>query len=279
MPTSDILNQLARALSELKGVLPPTHWDTAAYRFDGSSLTNLRPTSSQTLDQLQGIDRQKNALIANTRQFLAGLPCNHALLTGARGNGKSSLIAAVLEHFKDQGLRLIEVAPVHLSELSKLLELIKDRPEKFVVFCDDLSFKSDDENTRALKSRLEGALDAPDGQVLIYATSNRRHLLPQHMQDNLQTLDATVAGEINAQEPLDERLSLAERFGLWLAFHPMDQALYLQIVEARFKEAGFKLDDPTRTLATRFATQRGNRSGRIAAQFCREWIGRALLDA
>ena len=229
------------------------------------------------LADLRQIDRQKAALDLNVRQFLAGHPCNNVLLWGARGTGKSSLIKALLNEYADRGLRLIEVDKHHLLDLPDIVAPLYDRPERFLLYCDDLSFEAHDPSYKALKAMLDGSIDIAPDNVLLCATSNRRHLLPESMRDNQDA--RLVEGELHHGEAVEEKISLSERFGLWLAFHPFGQEDYLTIVAYWLEQ----LDDPTclddeaREAALRWALQRGSRSGRVAWQFARDWVGRRGL--
>lgn len=229
------------------------------------------------LADLQCIDRQKATLDQNVRQFLAGLPCNHVLLWGARGTGKSSLIKALLNEYADQGLRLIEVDKQDLMDLPELTEPLAQRPQRFLLYCDDLSFEADESGYKALKAMLDGSISAAPDNVLLCATSNRRHLLPEYQRDNQDA--RLVDGELHHGEAVEEKISLSERFGLWLAFHPFSQDDYLVIVQYWLAQLGWRtgLDEAARQEALRWALQRGSRSGRVAWQFARDWVGRNRL--
>ncbi len=220
------------------------------------------------------MDRQKAKVVRNTRQFVAGRPANNVLLWGSRGTGKSSLVKAVFNAYQADGLRLIELEKPDLMELPDLLELLYDRPERFLLYCDDLSFDANDASYTGLKAILEGTVAAPPANVLIYATSNRRHLVPEYLDENRQA--KPVDGEIHQGEAVEEKISLSERFGLWLSFYPFRQEEYLEIVAHWLARMGSKkaMDDATRTEALRWATQRGSRSGRVARQFAVDWLGR-----
>lgn len=230
------------------------------------------------LSDLQRIDRQKDELVRNTRQLLAGLPANNALLWGARGTGKSSLIKALLNVYADQGLRLIEVDKAELIQLPDIVERLYGRPERFLLFCDDLSFEADEPGYKSLKAILDGSISAAPDNVLLYATSNRRHLLPEYMAENRDA--RIVDGELHHGEAVEEKISLSERFGLWLSFHPFSQDDYLAVVGYWLGRLGFagEPDEETRAAALRFALTRGSRSGRVAWQFARDWVGRHGID-
>jgi predicted AAA+ superfamily ATPase len=227
------------------------------------------------LSDLQNIERQKTLIEQNTRQFVQGLPANNVLLTGARGTGKSSLIKACLNEYAPQGLRLIEVDKDDLHDLGDIVDLVSGRPERFVIFCDDLSFEEGESGYKALKVALDGSISAQSDNVLIYATSNRRHLLPEYMRDN-ESYRHTEDGEIHPGEVIEEKISLSERFGLWVSFYPFKQDDYLAIVAHWLRhfgsdEAGF---ERARGDALVWALERGSRSGRVAWQFARDWSGR-----
>ncbi len=229
------------------------------------------------LDDLKGIERQKRRLVQNTLQFVRGVPANNALLWGPRGTGKSSLIKALLNEYGAEGLRVIEVEGHALMDLGDIVEDLYGRPERFVLFSDDLSFEADDPGYKALKAVLDGALTAQPENVLVYATSNRRHLLPEYMAENNEA--RLRGGEIHHGEAVEEKISLSERFGLWLAFHPFSQAQYLDIVShwlAVLGVAPAEVDGVHRE-ALQWALLRGSRSGRAAWQFARDYAGRATL--
>ncbi|WP_227430865.1 ATP-binding protein [Psychrobacter sp. I-STPA6b] len=265
-----------------------------AYRWVGGRSGYLQPVeihSTLALSDLLGIDMQKQKLLQNTRQFLAGVPANHVLMTGTRGAGKSSLIRALLNELHPQGLRLIEVARDDLQMLDKIRHAISALPEscdcRYIIYCDDLAFNGQDENYRTLKSVLDGALDSEQDKLLVYATSNRRHLLPQLMKDNVNIYDGQT-DEVNPYETIDETVSLSDRFGLWLSFYPMNQQTYLQIVKhyiqsqsihsQKSTQQQLSYDDNVQAEALKWASTRGGRSGRVAYQFSRHWIGQNLLN-
>lgn len=228
------------------------------------------------LEDLQGIQQQKLEMMRNTQQFLAGLPANNALLWGSRGTGKSSLIKALGNAYAQQGLRILEVNRHDLLDLPNIIEHIEQRPERFVLYCDDLSFEADDASFKALKAILDGSVQAPPENALIYATSNRRHLLPEYMRDNLDT--KIVDDEIHHSETVEEKISLSERFGLWLSFYPFNQDQYLEIVAHWLNSFNISTkSDEVRTAALQWALARGSRSGRSAHQFARDWAGRQGL--
>ncbi len=227
-----------------------------------------------TLKDLHGIDEQKQRIDRNTAQFVAGRPANNVLLTGARGTGKSSLVKAVLNKYAKQGLRLIEVDKSDLIDLPDIVELVETRPERFIIFCDDLSFEASEPGYKALKVALDGSISAASDNVVIYATSNRRHLMPEYMSENLATKH--VDDEVHPHETVEEKISLSERFGLWVSFYPFDQDHYLRIVDYWVKQLKAKVQDPQQVhpAALQWSLLRGARSGRIAWQFARDWAGR-----
>lgn len=228
-----------------------------------------------SLDTLQNIEPQKAEIVRNTRQFVAGRLANNVLLTGARGTGKSSLIKALLGEYASQGLRLVEVDKEDLGDLADIVTLLAPRPEKFIVFCDDLSFEEGETRYKALKSVLDGSIAATSSNVLIYATSNRRHLLPEYFDENAQTRH--VDGEIHPADAVEEKISLSERFGLWLSFYPFNQDEYLAACQRWLSEFGVPdWHDATERAALQWAQGRGARSGRVAWQFAKDWAGRLL---
>ncbi|SHE41462.1 hypothetical protein SAMN02745148_00391 [Modicisalibacter ilicicola DSM 19980] len=239
----------------------------------GGHLLPVVPRDAVRLDDLVGIERQKRALLTNTRAFLQGLPANHALLWGARGSGKSSLVRALLNSLADDGLRLIQVDRHDLVGLPALVQHLRNTPQRFIVYCDDLSFEGSDDAYKALKSVLDGTLTGPPENVLLYATSNRRHLLPESLSDNAQT--HLVGDELHHGDAVEERISLSDRFGLWLAFHAFDQETYLQACRhwVAHLSGTDRWDEDARTEALRYATLRGVRSGRAAWQFACQWVG------
>jgi predicted AAA+ superfamily ATPase len=231
------------------------------------------------LDALVEVEPQKERLVRNTEQFVAGQGANNVLLTGARGTGKSSLIKACLNEFSERGLRLIEIDKTDLIELPDLVELVAHRPERFVVFCDDLSFDEGEPGYKALKSVLDGSVSASSENLLIYATSNRRHLMPEYMKENL-TYTHTDDGEVHPGEVVEEKISLSERFGLWISFYPFSQQEYLAIVAQWLRTLGVAevAVQPALKASLVWALERGSRSGRVAYQFARDWAGRDHVD-
>lgn len=241
-------------------------WQTtpaAVWRQNRAYLRPVRALDTIRLQALVGIDAQKRELCRNTERFLAKLPANNALLWGSRGAGKSSLVKALLNEYKDRGLRLIQVDKEDLHNLPDIVDGIRDLPQRFIVFCDDLSFDSGESGYKALKSVLEGGIEVPPENVLIYATSNRRHLLPEYMQDNLDS--KVVGGELHLADVIEEKISLSDRFGLWISFYPSGQDAYLRIVDSYFP--GYPDREQLHLAAKRFAMARGSRSGRTAKQF------------
>ncbi|MEY4346263.1 MAG: hypothetical protein RL032_2095 [Pseudomonadota bacterium] len=238
-------------------------------------ISAVRHIGAMALDDLKEIDQQKEKIQRNTAQFVGGLPANNVLLTGARGTGKSSLIRACLHTYAPQGLRLIEVDKADLVDLPDIVEAVAPRPEKFIVFCDDLSFDDGEPGYKALKSVLDGSVAAATPNVLIYATSNRRHLLPEYMSENL-TYTHTEDGEVHPGEGVEEKISLSERFGLWVSFYPFNQEEYLQIAAQWMASLGVARAaiDAARPEALVWALERGSRSGRVALQFARDFAGR-----
>lgn len=275
------LQSLAQQIHKLLPSPPPSiDWQqTKAFRWrllaQKAYLEPVYDLSKIRLADLQGIERQKQEITRNTAQFVAGKPANNVLLTGARGTGKSSLVKALLNEFADQGLRVIEVDRDLLVDLPDIVQLIAHRTERFIIYCDDLSFTADDASYRALKTILDGSLHAGSDNILIYATSNRRHLLPEYMRDNLQT-SVGDDGELHPNEAIEDKISLSDRFGMWLSFYPMSQDIYLEIVQHWLHSYGLQLTSEARTAALQWALGRGNRSGRSAAQFAKDWSGRQI---
>ena len=280
---SNLVERAERVLAQLEAWLPPappdTDWSAHAFRWRkrGSRgwLDAVKHISKINLEDLQHVDRQKAVIERNTLSFLQRKPANNVLMTGARGTGKSSLVRAMLAAHGDQGLRLIEVDKADMGDLGDIVELISTRPERFIIFCDDLSFEEGEAGYKMLKSVLDGSISAPGDNVLIYATSNRRHLMPEYMSENLSARHHPD-GEIHPGETVEEKISLSERFGLWLSFYPFKQDDYLDIVYYWLKEHGCAPADieASRTEALQWALERGSRSGRVARQFARDWAAR-----
>lgn len=245
------------------------------YGYAQGVIAPIRHVGAMGLDDLKEIDAQKEKIQRNTAQFVQGLPANNVLLTGARGTGKSSLIRACLHAYAAQGLRLIEVDKEELVDLPDIVELVANRPEKFIVFCDDLGFEQGEPGYKALKSVLDGSVAVASPNVLIYATSNRRHLLPEYMAENL-SYTHNADGEVHPGEGVEEKVSLSERFGLWVSFYPFNQNEYLRIVAQWLRAFGIApaLIEAARAEALVWALERGSRSGRVAWQFARDFAGR-----
>ena len=242
-------------------------------------LVPVRQVGAMRLEDLKEIDVQKEKIARNTAQFVDGRTANNVLLTGARGTGKSSLVRACLNTYCDQGLRLIEVDKEDLVDLPDIVDIVAQRPEKFLIFCDDLSFDQGEPGYKALKSVLDGSVSATSANVLIYATSNRRHLLPEFMAENL-TYTHTESGEVHPGEGVEEKISLSERFGLWVSFYPFTQDEYLHIVAQWLQALGVPDAQAaqSRPEALIWALERGSRSGRVAWQFAKDFAGRHALD-
>ena len=279
---ADLLSRAERVLERLESLLPgpaaAPDWDAAvAFRWQRrhgrAALTPVRMRHRIRLEDLQDIDEQKARIDRNTRQFLAGRRANNVLLTGARGTGKSSLTKALLNEYCAQGLRLIEVDKTDLVDLPEIVEMVGTRPERFILFCDDLSFEEGEDAYKALKSVLDGSVAAMSHNALIYATSNRRHLMPEYHDENLQARH--VGGEIHPGEATEEKISLSERFGLWISFYPFSQAEYLDIVAHWLSSFGVPDGElaAVRQEALQWALMRGSRSGRVAWQFARDYAG------
>jgi len=271
-------------LARLEHILPHAatapDWGASVafrYRKRGSAgvLEPVKHVSRITAADLKEVDAQKARLQRNTQQFVAGLGANNVLLTGARGTGKSSLVKAMLNEYAAQGLRLIEVDKADLIDLPDLVDLVAERPEKFVVFCDDLSFDEGEPGYKALKSVLDGSVSAASDNLLIYATSNRRHLMPEYMKENL-SYQHTEDGEVHPGEVVEEKISLSERFGLWISFYPFTQAEYLAIAAQWLRHFGASEEAiaAARQDSLVWALERGSRSGRVAQQFARDHAGR-----
>jgi uncharacterized protein len=279
-----LVTHLERVLAQLEYALPrplqaPDWHASHAFRYRKRAgrvaLESVRQVASLAMKNLVEVDVQKQRLLQNTRQFVEGKPANNVLLTGSRGTGKSSLIKACLHEFAPQGLRLIEIDKADLTDLPDVVDLIANRAERFIIFCDDLSFEHGESGYKALKSILDGSIAQTSGNVLIYATSNRRHLLPEFMQENL-SYKHTTDGEVHPGEGVEEKISLSERFGLWLSFYPFSQAQYLAVVTqwlSGFGVSGTYIEQ-AHAEALVWALERGSRSGRVAAQFVQDFAAR-----
>lgn len=293
MPVS-IEHLLARAealIDRIESVLPQAltapDWSagTIAWRYRKRSsghgtLEPVRHASALRLEALREIDGQKEKIVRNTLQFVQGRMANNVLLTGARGTGKSSLVKACLNEFSPQGLRLIEVDKADVVDLPDIVDVVADRPERFIVFCDDLSFDEGEAGYKALKSILDGSVSTTSANVLIYATSNRRHLLPEYMKENL-SYQHTEDGEVHPGEVVEEKISLSERFGLWVSFYPFSQDEYLSIVDEWLRAFDCAPQDmkSVHAQALVWSLERASRSGRVAYQFARDFAGRQALGS
>jgi predicted AAA+ superfamily ATPase len=279
-----LLQRAEQLITRIESVLPQPlgapDWNASiAFRYRKRSsghgvLEPVRQVAQMRLADLQEIDGQKDKIQRNTLQFVQGLPANNVLLTGARGTGKSSLVKACLNEYAPRGLRLIEVDKADLVDLPDIVDVVADRPERFIVFCDDLSFEDGEAGYKALKSILDGSVSAAGQNVLIVATSNRRHLLPEYMKENL-SYTHTPDGEVHPGEVVEEKISLSERFGLWVSFYPFSQDEYLTIVAQWLSSFGVTATaiEAARPQALVWALERGSRSGRVAYQFARDYAG------
>ena len=284
------MKDLEKILERLDQLLPPPppptdwkasvafRWRSAGRRGTGGTgatagwLQPVRHVHRIRLSDLRGIDRQIERVEQNTRQFIHGKPANNVLLTGARGTGKSSIVKGLLNKYSKQGLRLIEVEKNDLVDLPYIVDQVAPRAERFLLFCDDLTFHGAEEGYIALKVALDGSISTTSENLLIYATSNRRHLMPEYMAENLET--RYVGDEIHPGETVEEKISLSERFGLWVTFYPFDQDEYLAIVAHWLETFGCAMREQENEEALQWALQRGSRSGRVAYQFARDWAGR-----
>jgi predicted AAA+ superfamily ATPase len=279
-----LMARVETLITRIESVLPqplsaPDWHASVAFRYrkrssGHGSLEPVKHLGSMGLDDLKEIDEQKDKIRRNTEQFVSGVPANNVLLTGSRGTGKSSLIKACLNAYAARGLRLIEVDKADLTDLPDIVELVFDRAEKFIIYCDDLSFEEGESGYKALKSILDGSIAAATPNVLIYATSNRRHLLPEYMAENL-TYTHTDDGEVHPGEVVEEKISLSERFGLWVSFYPFSQDEYLSIVAQWLSSFGVSPVDieAAKPASLVWALERGSRSGRVAYQFARDYAG------
>ena len=287
--TEEFLRLMARAeqlMARIESALPqplraPDWAQAVAWRYRKRAsghgvLEPVRHVGHIALGDLKEIDAQKDKIERNTRQFVEGRPANNVLLTGARGTGKSSLIRACLHAYADQGLRLIEVDKADLTDLPDIVEVVAARPEYFIIYCDDLSFEEGEPGYKAMKSILDGSVSAATPNVLVYATSNRRHLLPEYLSENLQTSKGQD-GEIHPGEVVEEKISLSERFGLWVSFYPFSQDEYLRVVAQWLSSLGLDAAaiEAAEAEALVWALERGSRSGRVAQQFARDYAGRS----
>ncbi len=266
------LNELIDKIEPLLHSRRFSEFDTSfnAYRWTGNYLEGIPKFDQVKISELLHIERQKNLLTRNTAQFLDGKPANNALLWGARGTGKSSLIKSQLTEFSHQGLCAVEVPKAATSQVFDIIRQLNLDARKFIIYLDDLSFESNDDSYKALKACLEGSLQPQPDNVLIYATSNRRHLMPETMKDNLDS--TMVDGQLHPSDSIEEKVSMSDRFGLWLSFHPFTQEQYLAVVEQTLRARKLSMDEDARIEALRFATARGSRSGRIAFQFAAYWM-------
>ncbi len=287
-PTSllEDATQLAKRLLKIVPEVAPVDWQThiaAVWRGDGliKEFIAHQDLDDIRLGDLLQIDDQKSRIERNTQQFLRGFPANNVLLWGARGTGKSSLVHALLNKYAEQGLRLVEVDKTHLAGLPEIAHRLREQPFRYLLFCDDLSFEADDASFKVLKSALEGSIFKSSSNLLIYATSNRRHLLPESMSDNESA--TFVEGELHQSEAVEEKISLSDRFGLWLSFYPFKQDQYIEVVRhwigvlAERTEITVEWTQELEKESLRWALARGVRSGRTAHYFARHWVGRVLL--
>ncbi len=279
---SQLIERAERVLAQLEAWLPPvpptTDWSALAYRWRKQGargwLESIHHIAHIAPSDLLHVEEQKAILARNTEHFVQGKPANNVLMTGSRGTGKSSLVRAMLHTYAKDGLRLIEVDKEDLADLNDIIRQLDGRTERFIIFCDDLSFDAGEPGYKELKSVLDGSVAAPSENVLIYATSNRRHLMPEYMHENLDP--NTQAGEIHPSEAIEEKVSLSERFGIWLSFYPFSQQHYLSIVDYWLQQLGCA---PEHTAAAhkealQWALQRGSRSGRVARQFAQDWAAK-----
>jgi predicted AAA+ superfamily ATPase len=282
-----LIQKAESLITRLEAVLPPVaadiDWNALAWRWQVKQgrgyLKAVDHPHHIVLDAICNVDEQKSEIVRNTAQFVKGFPANNVLLTGARGTGKSTLVKALLSEFSKDGLRLVEVEKEDLVDLPEIVEILRNRPESFIVFCDDLSFEATEPGYKSLKVVLDGSISSTSDNVVVYATSNRRHLMPEFMAENLQT--QYVGEEIRPGDTTEEKVSLSERFGLWLSFYAFDQDEYLKVAQYWLMHFGIsEMTAEIRQAALLFSLTRGARSGRVAYQFARDYVGRiALKDA
>ena len=276
-----LISRLEQLIDRVEQVLPPAapkpDWSGSAFRWrvqgsDKGYLQVVKNPHKIDLSSLKNVETQKQAIIRNTAQFVAGRSANNVLLTGARGTGKSTLIKACWNEFAAQGLKIIEVDKTDLIQLADIVDLVSQRPERFIIFCDDMSFEDGESSYKALKSALDGSIAEPSANILFYATSNRRHLLPEKMRENLDV--SNEDGEIRPGDTTEEKVSLSERFGLWLSFYPFSQDDYLTAARHWVEYLGGTWGETTELDALLWHRSRGARSGRIAWQFAKDYVGR-----
>ena len=284
--TEKFLERLDTLLDRIEPLIPSipeatTNFDGGAYHWKSTNNMGYfhkinNPTNYQ-LSDLQCIERQKELINQNTQQFLSNLPANNVLLWGPKGTGKSSLIKALLNEYQDQGLNLIEVERGDIKDLRTIIDKLNKIEKHFILYCDDLSFEADDASYKALKVVLDGSLTNTSENILIYATSNRRHLLPEYMEENVASQN--INNELHLNEAIEEKISLSERFGLWLSFHPFNQDQYIEIVTYWLKKLDEKItiEETVIKASLKWALERGSRSGRSAWQFAKDWIGKNKL--
>ncbi len=282
-----LIQKAESLIARLEAVLPPVatdiDWNALAWRWQVKQgrgyLRAVDHPHHIVLDVICNVDEQKSEIVRNTAQFVNGFPANNVLLTGARGTGKSTLVKALLSEFSKDGLRLVEVEKEDLVDLPEIVEILRNRPECFIVFCDDLSFEATEPGYKSLKVVLDGSISSTSDNVVVYATSNRRHLMPEFMAENLQT--QYVGEEIRPGDTTEEKVSLSERFGLWLSFYAFDQDEYLKVAQYWLMHFGIsEMTAEIKQAALLFSLTRGARSGRVAYQFARDYVGRsALKDA
>ena len=283
---SQLIQRAENLLVRLEAFVPSApsehDWSAIAWRWQhnkGHGYLEVIPHPHLIqLNDLHNIDQQKTEIVRNTAQFVKGYTANNVLLTGARGTGKSSIVKALLSQFSQDGLRILEIDKQDLTDLPQITTLLRNRSERFIVFCDDLSFEVGDAGYKALKVVLDGSMAATSDNILVYATSNRRHLLPEFMAESLETQH--LGGEIRPGDTIEEKTSLSDRFGMWLAFYSFDQDEYLAVAAQWLRHYGLStFDDSARTAALQWSHTRGSRSGRIAYQFARDYAGRKQLAA